>query len=357
MISVIIPIYNARNTIDRCVNSILSQTYKDFELILVNDGSTDDSGERCDLYAKEDARVVVIHTINKGVSSARNTGLDAAKGEWISFVDSDDWAEQDLLATLIHHSQDIDLIVSSFNNKGGNGQQTILRTKDKEGINSFLSSNLSLPPWAKLYKNEIIQNKCLRFDPHIRFGEDSVFVWNYASYCQSITIIDKGMYHYSGDWGKEHKKYRLTISEIEYTYKKKKEALDNVKRNWRIESYDKNLLWAIGHLKGLYEEYTDIQVYDLYCKMIGRIERDAFFKSRNLSSHLNAILLVKWYYSNCQESEGRQLINSLSYHFTIPSFCTSLKRTNLILYFLIRNNMGIFAHIMLKLLSRQIDLN
>ena len=97
MITAIIPVYNSAYFLDKCINSILSQSYSDFELLLINDGSTGNSGEICDRYAQKDSRVRVIHKINGGVSSARNIGLDQAKGEWITFVDSDDWVHEDFL--------------------------------------------------------------------------------------------------------------------------------------------------------------------------------------------------------------------------------------------------------------------
>lgn len=101
-ISVIVPVYNVEKYLSRCIESILSQTFTDFELLLIDDGSTDRSGEICDEYAKKDTRIRVFHTKNRGVSAARNLGLDNAKGEWISFVDSDDWVENDYLKSLFN---------------------------------------------------------------------------------------------------------------------------------------------------------------------------------------------------------------------------------------------------------------
>ena len=97
MISVIVPVYNSVKYLDKCIQSILNQTYKNFELLLVNDGSSDNSLEICNLYALKDDRVKVIDQSNGGVSSARNAGIDYAKGEWITFVDSDDWVHKDYL--------------------------------------------------------------------------------------------------------------------------------------------------------------------------------------------------------------------------------------------------------------------
>ena len=91
LISIIVPVYNAEKTLNRCVSSILSQTFQDWELLLIDDGSTDRSGKLCDEYAAKDQRIKVFHKKNGGVSSARNIGLDHAKGQWVTFVDCDDW--------------------------------------------------------------------------------------------------------------------------------------------------------------------------------------------------------------------------------------------------------------------------
>ena len=118
MISIIVPVYNTEKYLDRCIQSILSQTYTDFELLLINDGSTDSSGAICDKYAEQDSRVRVFHKENGGVSSARNVGLDNAKGEWVTFCDSDDWVENCWLDTFVENSENTDLVVQGFNNVG-----------------------------------------------------------------------------------------------------------------------------------------------------------------------------------------------------------------------------------------------
>lgn len=97
VVSIIVPVYNAKKTLKRCINSIINQSYKDWELLLVDDGSTDDSSIICDEYAQQDRRIRVFHKQNGGVSSARNVGLDNAIGEWVTFIDSDDWIEKRML--------------------------------------------------------------------------------------------------------------------------------------------------------------------------------------------------------------------------------------------------------------------
>lgn len=108
-ISVIVPVYNCEKYITRCLDSILSQTFQNFECIVVDDGSTDGSSTICDKYAEQDARFTVIHQKNGGVSAARNAGIDACKGEWLAFVDSDDWCEPNMLKDMYN----------TINNGGG----------------------------------------------------------------------------------------------------------------------------------------------------------------------------------------------------------------------------------------------
>jgi glycosyltransferase involved in cell wall biosynthesis len=110
MISIIVPVYNTEKYLDQCIQSILSQTYTDFELLLIDDGSTDSSGAICDRYAEQDSRVRVFHKPNGGVSSARNLGLDNAKGEWVTFCDSDDWVYDYWLQNFADSSDDVDIV-------------------------------------------------------------------------------------------------------------------------------------------------------------------------------------------------------------------------------------------------------
>ena len=128
-ISVIVPVYNAEKYLHRCIDSILAQTFSDFELLLIDDGSKDNSGRICDEYAAKDSRIRVFHKKNGGVSSARNMGLDNAKGDWITFVDSDDWVKQDYLYSMISQP-DADLIMSSFDIIENFGKWLHIRTCD-----------------------------------------------------------------------------------------------------------------------------------------------------------------------------------------------------------------------------------
>lgn len=204
-ISVIVPVYNAEKYLHRCIDSILAQTYTDFELLLIDDGSKDQSGEICDEYAQKDTRVHVFHQENGGVSSARNLGLDNAKGEWITFVDSDDWVVCFFLEELFKGS-DTDLSICGFKIQGSDEIwqcQPKDCSLDKQGIINLFESveyrSYYSTPWCKLYRRKIIDQNGIRFNEMLKNGEDSLFVMQYFAYTKSIKQNSNQLYFYSRD--------------------------------------------------------------------------------------------------------------------------------------------------------------
>ena len=121
--SVIIPVYNVEKYLGKCIDSILAQTFRDYELILIDDGSLDKSGEICEQYAMKDSRIVVVHQKNGGVSAARNTGIDKAQGRYITFIDSDDSVENNYLSSMYTISEDIDLVIGGIKHIEINGNE------------------------------------------------------------------------------------------------------------------------------------------------------------------------------------------------------------------------------------------
>lgn len=201
-ISVIVPVYNVKNYLCRCIDSILSQTFPNFELVLVNDGSTDGSGELCDRYKALDSRISVIHKINEGASSARNAGLDAAKGEFILFVDSDDMVYPEYLEHM--YSPKFDLSICSMDIYRHDGQyiRTIAQ-KDAEYCSKMdmdfplLYSNLTLySPCYKLFRQSIIHSHHIRFPADVSWGEDGMFVAKYLIYVENTRLISYAGYRY-----------------------------------------------------------------------------------------------------------------------------------------------------------------
>lgn len=217
LISIIIPVYNSEKTLNRCVNSILNQTFMDWELLLVDDGSTDKSGKICDQYALKDFRIQVFHKKNGGVSSARNTGLDYAIGSWITFVDSDDFIDATFFDTLIR-LQSSDLCISGIqfiNN------ETILlppeeniKIENVAELDNLLNKLYFTAPWGKVYKNEIIQKNNIRFNINLKIGEDTDFVLKYLLYINDIRLISKPLYHFFNDEKGKITKYTLTADEF-----------------------------------------------------------------------------------------------------------------------------------------------
>lgn len=206
--SVIVPVYNSAKWLNRCVESILAQTDGDFELLLVDDGSTDSSATLCDSYAARDGRIRVEHKPNGGVSSARNAGIDLSRGKYITFVDSDDWIEPDYLQCLLQSMGDADLAICDFQAEGTDEkwQQTIRPGRIlPEGFTDFVMATYPAchltAPWIKLFRRSIIENHGLRFDSRLDTMEDTVFVLDYLRYVTAIACSDRKLYHYRRDGG------------------------------------------------------------------------------------------------------------------------------------------------------------
>lgn len=213
LISVIIPIYNVEKYLDKCMECVLNQTYKNLEIILVNDGSTDQCGKMCDEFAKKDSRIKVIHKTNGGLVNARKTGVLKASGEYVSYVDPDDWIDLNMYEVLLKRMgyESPDVMCFGFYKeypKYSECRKEYLKPgvyylKDAEHIvTEFLKSNdyfftpiIGQTVWSKLFKTEIIKEKQLEVDEKIRVGEDCV---SYACILNSnkIMILEECPYHY-----------------------------------------------------------------------------------------------------------------------------------------------------------------
>lgn len=204
IVSIIIPVYNAQQYIAKCIDSVISQSYINWELILVDDGCTDKSGEICDKYAQKDKRIKVFHKKNGGVSSARNTGISEAVGEWLYFIDSDDFIDSDTLSKSIKKNVEIpDLIVHGLvNDYIYNGKSCSLLYKKiedndyKEIIEFTDRYGLLKGPVCKLFRHSIVKENKLFFDESICYGEDTKFSFEYLQKCKSIAFVPEHFYHY-----------------------------------------------------------------------------------------------------------------------------------------------------------------
>lgn len=203
-ISIIVPIYNVERYLKRCIDSILSQTFKDFELILVNDGSLDRCGEICDIYKNQDRRIRVIHKKNGGVSSARNQGIDISKGDYIYFIDSDDFIDKDAIAYLydlsITHNSDITCYsVKTYKNETLktkiNYKEEIQVYDNEDIIREYVESDKFLySTWNKLYKRKLFIHT--RFSEDIRYAEDALINYYLLSSANRLIMSNLQKYNY-----------------------------------------------------------------------------------------------------------------------------------------------------------------
>lgn len=204
-ISCIVPVYNVEKYLRRCLDSICAQTFTDFECICVDDGSSDGSGRILDEYAEKDSRFVVIHKDNGGVSSARNAGLDIARGEWIAFVDSDDWVEKEWLEFLYLKCKEneADICWCDYIKEYPNTSQYI-EQKTENNIESFvndvLSDKIGSFLWNKIFRRkpiqDLIQHYGIAFEPKMDICEDLLFIVRLSEYIKKGFYLKKGLYHY-----------------------------------------------------------------------------------------------------------------------------------------------------------------
>ena len=288
LISVIVPVYNVESYVAECIESIQNQTYMNLEIILVNDGSTDASGDICDKYAAYDERIQVIHKENAGVSAARNTGIEAANGDYIGFVDSDDYIAptmyEDMLKLMAEHDLDI-IECTAFRNNGdtniegcNNGSLEIFNRDEALKMAMY---DCFVAVWSQLYKRRVISD--VRF-PIGRKFEDSAVSYLFIANTKRVGHINRCLYY-----------YRLNPNSTTQT------SFDPKSRWDFVLGYEERLQYAIDHqlpyvddcnsllmkavlscLTAYYAKPTGNQVYYDKCKrMIETYRNDASYKLLN----------------------------------------------------------------------------
>ncbi len=278
-ISVIVPIYNVEAYLRKCVDSILAQTYKDLEVILVDDGSPDNCGAICDEYAKHDARVRVIHKVNGGLSDARNAGLDIVTGEYVAFVDSDDWIEpymyEKLLDNLIHFNADMSVGGVSDDIEEEQGYRSV-KVSDYGG-SSFAEDNTeamkryfcgSWAAWDKLYKLALFDG--IRY-PVGEINEDEAIVLQLLERCRKVCYTDTVCYHYV------RRRSSITTSAFSIQklawYRHCKANLEWIRTHhpeltsYAAARYRSSITWSLTEIAlsdGEYEEEVEELLYELH---------------------------------------------------------------------------------------------
>lgn len=229
-VSVVVPVYKVELTLRKCIDSVINQSFTDLEIILIDDGSPDHCGQICDEYLVKDDRIKVIHKKNEGLSRARNDGIKMASGEWILFVDSDDWLQEDYVEKL--YSSDLDkysVPICGATTECPTGQwkkrfgvKGAVEITDTEMLKIVQANSLSLrynpiknaikidligPPWNKLYNRLLIEEKSVFFDESLEVAEDSYFNLCYLEWVNKIIVVDSYGYNYCYNSGGITKKF------------------------------------------------------------------------------------------------------------------------------------------------------
>lgn len=270
MVSVVVPVYNSEKFLARCISSILKQSYSELELLLIDDGSTDSGGKICDEFAASDSRVYVIHKNNEGVSIARNVGIEMSRGEYISFVDSDDWIEVDFLKEMLSSAieHDSDIVVGSY--KTVWNYKTIYHKLKTTNINTNLKYIIQgdFFVWQNLYKADFICK--YKFCKNISYGEDYIFLVDAFTDTKAVSFVTRQLYNYSQENTESAMHKNLLLNFIQ-----QKTASDIVK----------NIL----HQKGIGSENEDYLNYR-YCFVARNLSINAIREFKNKSFSLKCIL-------------------------------------------------------------------
>lgn len=280
LLTIVVTVFNVEPYIHRCLESIINQTYTHLEIIIIDDGSTDTSGKICDNYAKNDARIKVYHRVNEGLVSARNQGVKQANGDLITFVDADDWIENDMYANMLMDYQDEDMITSGLIYDWKDRSQLLLDSFkegvfNRDSIENIISLQMMYNEKAKqqgitasvcnkLFKTELLKKVIKLIDRNLTFGEDGATVYCFVSYSKKIKIINKAWYHYV-----QHEDSMIRTNDFT-TFEKLcrlkncllmnlKESVPALQMNEQIEYYVKPFLYSA--IKDIYGFSTDTVFY------------------------------------------------------------------------------------------------
>lgn len=322
-VSAIVPIYNAEKTLARCVRSILAQSYKKMEIILVDDGSSDNSLEICKSFVNIDNRVVVINKKRGGVSSARNSGLRATTGEYVQFVDADDtlkpYMTESLVSTMLKTGADV--VVCGYDRTTAISAETKSpRSSISEGGSTFRDAFLELytgaffnAPWNKLYRRDKIKS-C--FDERISMGEDLLFNLSYFSNCDKISVISDSLYNYSvtSQESLAGKYDEILLATQIMLHKKVKNFFEN---NFNSKDFSKiNGVFA----KEIYYYLKKLVILSGYDKATARKKISDCINNEYVKKALNNVVLADSQVSVVRELMRLKFSAAIYYFFKLKSF-------------------------------------
>jgi len=332
MISVIVPVYNVEAYLAQCIDSVLAQTYKELEILLIDDGSTDCSGSICDAYQAKDSRIRVFHTENRGLSAARNVGLDHASGEYILLLDSDDWIDRKTAQVLAAYAEkhDADVVSCAYYYEWKNRRNSVEKV-DKPIIlegRQIMQVHIQEPylgymAWNKLYRKELFSS--IRY-PEGRDYEDILTTYKILLSAQKVICVPDALFH-----------YRMRANTISRTY-----TVDYMISFWRANDE------RFKALSEAYPEYLETLIEDCF-RAISRMCRWYASFSKAEQAHAETTLQEMQYFAR---QHSRRIMKSKRLSFVTKVSCLCAKTRSSILFFLlnllvrvymIRKNKGMYA--------------
>lgn len=278
-VSVIVPIYNVEKYIEKCVTSIMNQTYSNIEIILVDDGSPDKSSIIIDNLKQKDRRIVCIHKKNGGVSSARNVGLEVATGEYIMFVDGDDWIERDCISYFVGLIGNNDIAfnknqISDFNQKSSNN---VSIRSSEEMIEGIYTGKIDVAVWNKIYNRSFLTTNNIRFNEKIWFGEGMLFNINCLQFVEYVVLGEKGVYHQVSNPNSAMRKFNVEsllcgIRSLDVQKSIWKKENKKIKYAWEHQRRSYN--WGI--MCGLVQSGLENQYYDLFLECASNLKKGLY---------------------------------------------------------------------------------
>ena len=296
MVSIIVPIYNIEGYIRECIDSILAQTYPDFELILVDDGSKDNCGRICDEYAEKDVRIKVIHKENGGLTSARNAGLSVAKGDWIMHVDGDCWIEPDMIESLIEAAKatEADLVFGDYMKYGpyaGNHKLPTWSNDKKDSMSRYIAYMMTTI-WGSIAKRSLYTEHSLKSPDGVNYCEDFHLIVRLCHFAKKIVNVHRPFYHYRfRPTSNMSNMNRKTEADEQWVYQDtirffKEQGVYEVYRkvlNWRVLKGAQELLLDPSEHQRFMELFNDGKAFIFSCPFVNKkIKILAWLMTHNL---------------------------------------------------------------------------
>lgn len=304
LVSILSPCYNVEQFLPKCLDSVIHQTYSNLQIVLIDDGSKDESWRVMQEYAREYPRIEIYHQENQGVATTRNNLLDKVKGDYVLFVDSDDWIELDMVEFLVEKAltNEADIVVCGMvKNNEEYSEKGVEEVMNREiTIKKFLfHKELTGSLWNKLVKTSLLHG--IRFDNRISYGEDALFCWGFLQNASRILIADKVLYHYRMNMdsishqsfgGKKltgHEVWRIINEECEKLWP---QYLDIAKARWGME--DMYLLRQAGQ-SNFKKNDAIAQLQETVKRFIPQMKATGLLKGKEI---LNANIMCRWYEYN-----------------------------------------------------------